>query len=289
MIVLTGAGGFIGSVMLKYLNDRGIDDIAVVDDLPNEHQYKNLLDKKFKCLLSTTDSLDDLNDISAVIHIGADSNTLTKNWSSIYKQNVLSTRNLYKFSKQKSAKFIFTSSAAVYGKGGKPANQYAFSKMISERELEDACILRLFNVYGPNEYHKGRMASTILHWHDQLCANGKLSIFKNSHSFCRDFIYVNDVVSTIYYLLENFKSGIYELGSGQSRTFEEVADLCIKYKGIGSKQYIEMPLDLVDQYQTYTCADIENLKNLGVKTHEFLSIEEGIRQYFSYLDHKTYI
>ena len=185
MIILTGAGGFIGSVMLKYLNKNKITDIILFDDLAQPDQYKNLIGAKFKTIYPHT-IYEKVNinprDISAVIHLGANSNTLEKDWLSIYKTNVQSTRIWNEFCNSNNIPFIFASSAAVYGNGNGPLNHYAFSKQVSEQEI-NAVVLRFFNVYGPNEYHKGRMASTILHWFNEIDQNSTLKIFEGSDQY----------------------------------------------------------------------------------------------------------
>jgi len=283
MIILTGAGGFIGSVVLGYLNSQQITDILIVDDLPYENQYKNLIGKQYKRLLSI-DDVDLTNEnITGVIHIGANSNTLEKNWSSIYASNIESTRKWNTFCKERSIPFIFASSAAIYGNGQGPLNQYAFSKLISENEIEGV-ILRLFNVYGPNEYHKERMASTIFHWVNQLKDNDELKLFINSKQYSRDFIWVEDVAKTIYHFMyRNYQPGIYDLGTGSSIDFETVVDLVISNTNKGIKKFIDMPDDLKEQYQINTVADTKSLIEAGINVEDFIGIEAGIKKYMDYL------
>lgn len=282
MIALTGAGGFIGSVVLGYLNKRGIDDIVLFDDLPYGDQFKNLVGKRYISLHSTDEMFDDFSKISVVIHIGANSSTLERDWSSIYKTNVLSTRMWNAVCKQNNIPFIFTSSAAVYGNSTGPLNHYAFSKSVSENEI-DGVILRLFNVYGPNEYHKGRMASTIFHWYNQLVENNEIRVFENSDRYYRDFVYVEDIARVILHFVENYQPGIYDLGTGHAESFEKLANLVIENHGQGKKNYIEMPQDLKQQYQTYTAADVKKLHDAGFDTSSFLPLDSGVNQYFSYL------
>jgi ADP-L-glycero-D-manno-heptose 6-epimerase len=284
MIVVTGAGGFIGSVLIGYLNRKGISDILIFDDLPLDSQYKNLVGKKFSALYSTREMLDDPTDIEAVIHLGANSNTLEKDWSRIYNSNVLSTRRWYEWCEKNHIPFIFSSSAAVYGNGQGPINHYAFSKWISEQELKEAVVLRLFNVYGPNEYHKGRMASTILHWNAELRKSGSIKVFENSEKYFRDFVWVEDVARTIYHFVENYKPGTYDLGTGNSVDFDSIANIIISSSPLFTKEYVAMPDDLKAQYQKNTRADIQDLKSAGVDVDNFLSIEEGITKYLTYLD-----
>ncbi len=282
MIALTGAGGFVGSVVLGYLNLQGITDVVLFDDLPYADQFKNLSNKKYISLHSTDEMFDNFKDIECVIHIGANSSTLEKDWSSLYKTNVLSTRYWNEVCSKNDIPFIFTSSAAVYGNGQGPLNHYAFSKIVSENEI-NGVVLRLFNVYGPNEYHKGRMASTVYHWYNQLRDSNEIKIFKHSNEYRRDFIWVEDVAKTIFYFIKNYQPGVYDLGQGKSNSFEEVADCLIDSHGSGCRNYINMPNDLQRQYQNNTCADTSNLIKAGIDVDSFLNIEQGIDQYLNYL------
>jgi ADP-L-glycero-D-manno-heptose 6-epimerase len=281
MIALTGAGGFIGSVILKHLNDAGIDDVYVFDDLPQNEQFKNLIGKKYISLHSTDEIVTDIKHFDAVIHFGANSSTLERNWSNIYQTNVVSTRSWHDLCVEHDKKFIFASSAAVYGNGQGPLNHYAFSKLASEQEITNGIVLRLFNVYGPNEYHKGRMASTIYHWFQQLRESGEIKIFQGSNQYYRDFIYVEDVAKIVLHFLQDYQPGIYDLGTGNAVSFEDVADILIGEYGSGIKTYIEMPSDLKSQYQKLTCADIEFLKSAAPVN--FLDIKQGIQTYLKYL------
>ena len=285
MILLTGAGGFIGSVMLGYLNRKGITDVVLFDDLSNETQYRNLVGKRFKSIhphSAFEKTALDTKGIEAVIHIGANSSTLERNWPSIYQTNVLSTRMWNDFCLERTIPFIFTSSAAVYGNGAGPLNQYAFSKQVSEQEITGV-VLRLFNVYGPNEYHKGRMASTIMHWYNQIQTDRKINIFENSNNFRRDFIWVEDVVSTIYHFVKNYRPGVYDLGTGASVDFDSIANIVINECGAGTKCSIVMPEDLKVQYQLETKADISALELAEVRTDLFYEPWQGIKEYCKYL------
>lgn len=288
MIILTGAGGFIGSVVLGYLNSQRVTDIIIVDDLPYENQYKNLIGKQYNRLVSI-DDIDAIDEnITGVIHIGANANTLETNWSSIYATNVKSTRKWNVFCKQRKIPFIFTSSASVYGNGAGPMNRYAFSKLLSENEVEGV-VLRLFNVYGPNEYHKGRMASTILHWFNQIKETEEITIFENSKNYFRDFVWVEDTAKTIYhFMFENYQPGIYDLGSGSSMDFETVADLVISNSNKGKKRFVDMPDDLKKQYQINTLADTKSLTKSGLDVKSFTQVHEGIAAYIDYLAKDRY-
>jgi ADP-L-glycero-D-manno-heptose 6-epimerase len=287
MIVVTGAAGFIGSVIVGYLNKKGYKNIALVDNFSNPDQYKNLLNKEFDVLTIHADELRD-SPIEAIIHFGANSSTLEKNWDSIYSTNVRSTRHWAKLAREKNAKMIFASSAAVYGNGNGPLNLYGFSKLISEKELNDAVCLRLFNVYGPNEYHKGRMASTIFHWFNQLQTDNELKIFQNSNQYYRDFVWVEDVARIVEFFLTNYVPGIYDVGSGTSTSFDELANQLISSLGRGKKQEIAMPTDLKSQYQTGTVADLTALSKIGFNIDQLSNTESGLVQYATYLNNHSY-
>ena len=283
-IALTGAGGFIGSVVLGYLNKQGIDDILIFDDLPHPEQFKNLVNKKFKVLFGS----DDWGvPVDCVIHIGANSNTLDTEWKDYYKSNVISTREWHDWCKMKNIPFIFTSSAGVYGHGNGPVSQYAFSKAVSEGEIDSGVVLRLFNVYGPNEYHKGRMASTPFHWYNQVTETGKLKIFENSVEYYRDFIYVEDVARVIWHFVQNYKPGIYDVGTGCATNFETVASYLLDNVK-GKKKYIPMPEDLYKQYQMWTRADTGALTLAGVDITQFKTVKQGIAEYVDYLKTHRY-
>lgn len=284
-IALTGAGGFIGSVVLGYLNQQGIDDILIFDDLPLSEQYKNIAGKGFKMLFGSEDWG---VPVDCVIHIGANSSTLDKDWQDYYKRNVLSTREWHAWCQLKNIPFIFTSTAGVYGLGdSRPASLYAFSKYVSERELDNCVILRLFNVYGPNEYHKGRMASTAFHWYNQLQDSGKLKLFDDSVNYYRDFIYVEDVAQVIWHFVQNYKPGTYDVGTGAAHNFETVANYMLEQVK-GKKKYIAMPEDLQKQYQTWTKADTSELVQAGVDVTKFRTLKQGLAEYIDYLKAHRY-
>jgi len=288
MIAITGAGGFIGSVVLGYLNQQGITDIRIFDDLPDPRQYKNLVDKKYLSIHSTAELISNCTDLEAVIHLGANANTLETNWMELYKSNVLSTRRWHDLCKAANKKFIWVSSAAIYGNGRGPLNQYAFSKYTLEKECTNGVCLRLFNVYGPNEYHKGRMASTIFHWYNQLSESDNLNIFENSNSYHRDFVWVEDVAKIIAFFIKNYQPGSYDVGSGISTSFNSLADQLIAQLGTGSKTEIPMPEDLKSQYQTDTVADLSGLVRAGYDVETLLDPATGIEKYLEYLKLSKY-
>lgn len=286
MIVLTGASGFVGSRVLAQLNSMGHEDILLFDDLSHGDQFRNLIDKKYKRLYSLDDiPQEDLSNVECVIHCGAISSTLEKDWNKIYKYNVRSTRFWHDLCLENNIKFIFTSSAAIYGNGDGPLNHYAFSKMTSENEMTNGVALRLFNVYGPGESHKGRMSSTPYHWYNQLKERGSLRLFDNSENYFRDFIWVDDVARSICHFIDNYYEGTYELGTGRACSFDDLAKHIIEHVG-GEIEPIHMPDDLKSQYQTYTEAQVDSLINVGIDVDQFIQPREGVKLYCKYLDSK---
>lgn len=286
MIVLTGAGGFIGSVILGYLNRQGVNDVILVDNL-NTDNFMMLNNKQYRKIYLPGEEFD-TSEVTAVIHCGANSNTLEKDWNSLYETNIKSTRYWHDLCLVSNIPFIFFSSAAVYGNDNGPRNLYAFSKQASELEIQQGVILRLFNVYGPNEYHKGRMASTIYHWHKQLTETGVLKIFENSNNYSRDFVYVEDIAKVVNFFLSNYHPGVYDVGSGVSNSFETVADTIIDSVGQGKKEYIVMPNDLKAQYQTSTSSNLVPLQAVGFDIGVFKTIEQGVAEYIEYLNSSSY-
>jgi len=282
MIAITGAGGFIGSVLLGYLNKQGLNDIVLFDDLPYGDQYKNLVNKDYVSLHSAEEMFFNPKGVECVIHLGANASTLERDWSSLYKSNVLSTRNWNKFCTQNDIPFIFASSAAVYGNGNGPLNHYAFSKQQSENEI-NGVVLRLFNVYGPNEYHKGRMASTIYHWYNQIQDTGTIKLFEDSAKYRRDFVYVEDVANVIHYFIANYQPGVYDVGTAESIDFDKLANIVIDACGKGTKEFIPMPDDLKAQYQLETRADHTALYKAGYNTDLFYEPWQGVHEYVKYL------
>jgi ADP-L-glycero-D-manno-heptose 6-epimerase len=244
----------------------------------------NLAGKKYTSLHTYDEPLEQFKNATHVIHIGANSSTLERNLESINRTNIIPTRNWNKFCNDNHIPFIFTSSAAVYGNGNGPLNPYAESKLASEQEI-NAVVLRLFNVYGPNEYHKGRMASTPFHWFHQLRSNNKLEIFEHSNEYQRDFIYVEDVAKIIHHFMDNYKPDVYDVGTGVSCSFEGIADTIIRTTMLGHKAYIPMPEDLQVQYQKNTRANVTKLINAGYNVNDMLAPWDGIPEYIEYLKH----
>jgi len=294
MIIVTGGGGFIGSAMVGYLNSIGRTDVMVIDDMPHADQYKNLVGKKFSIMEQDEQGLlshYSPGDIEAVIHLGAITNTLHNDWASLYKHNVRPTRQLSGLCRELRIPMVFASSAATYGNGIGPLNQYALSKQISETEIsQHSACLKFFNVYGPNEYHKGRMASTILHWYNQIQDTGSIKIFEDSDQYYRDFIYVEDVCRACWHMVENYKPGVYDLGTGKSVNFERVAKELAKHVDQEVYfDYIPMPADLKAQYQTDTKADTTAIAATGFDVDLCRSVAEGVEDYAAYLKGHSYL
>ena len=313
MIVVTGSNGFIGSNLIKGLNNLGHTDIIAVDDHSNPELKENITHCEISDYLEIQEFFDqvktkrfDNQNIEAIFHQGACSNTMEWDSEYLYKNNLLYSKELLKLANRIKIPFIYASSASVYGDGSEfeesienenPINLYAYSKFkfdqIVRQELKknetQIVGLRYFNVYGPQEQHKGNMASVAYHLHNQLKDNDKIKLFEGSHGYGngeqrRDFIYVDDVVKVNLWFLKNKKiSGIFNLGTGRSQTFNDVANAVIDWNKKGIIEYIEFPEKLLDAYQSFTQADITKLRKVGYE-EEFLSVQEGVFRYLSSLE-----
>lgn len=313
MIVVTGSNGFIGSNLIKGLNNLGHTDIIAVDDHSNPELKENITHCEISDYLEIQEFFDqvktkrfDNQNIEAIFHQGACSNTMEWDSEYLYKNNLLYSKELLKLANRIKIPFIYASSASVYGDGSEfeesienenPINLYAYSKFkfdqIVRQELKknetQIVGLRYFNVYGPQEQHKGNMASVAYHLHNQLKDNDKIKLFEGSHGYGngeqrRDFIYVDDVVKVNLWFLKNKKiSGIFNLGTGRSQTFNDVANAVIDWNKKGTIEYIEFPEKLLDAYQSFTQADITKLRKVGYE-EEFLSVQEGVFRYLNSLE-----
>ena len=313
MIILTGGAGFIGSNILKKLNENGNKDILVVDNFDNYAKYKNLINLSFLDFIDKNKFINDLesnkydNQITAILHQGACSSTTELDLNYLIKNNYEYSKKLLKFSIENKIPFIYASSASIYGNYTKffnedksnenPINPYAFSKYLFDNyvrsnvdfKVNKVVGLRYFNVYGPNEEHKKSMASTIYHFNKQLKETNTIRLFGSYDGYengtqKRDFIYVDDCVDTILWFLNNNYSGIYNLGTGAARSFNEVANLIIKWHNLNGKiEYVDFPENLKGSYQSYTRADMNNLFKIGFK-HNFLTLEEGVNLYLNKLN-----
>ena len=315
MIILTGGGGMIGSMIAWHLNTQmNFDDFVIVDDLINEQQENNFNKRKFIEYIAKDDLkkyLSDKKNVSAVIHMGAISATTESNFNRLLQSNIRFSQALWHWCAENKVPFIYASSAATYGDGSvgyddneseldklSPLNAYGYSKHFFDRwvQLELSknqptppqwCGLKFFNVYGPNEYHKGRMASVVFHAFNQFKETNQIKLFKSEHpSYAdgmqvRDFIYVKDAVKIIIFFLNNNNfSGLYNAGTGNAETFKALAEaVLINTKGQPDDiKYIEMPNDLKGKYQYYTQATMNKINSIGFNDN-FMNLKEGVTDY----------
>lgn len=314
MIVVTGGAGFIGSNLVKALCGRGEREVLVVDDLRDGRKFSNLIDADILDYLDKDLFLKrlesgrlSLNNARAVFHLGACSDTTE--WDGRYMMD-----NNYEYSKQllhhcrsHNVAFIYASSASVYGAGRnfqegaeceRPINMYGYSKALfdayARRHMDESgpqvTGLRYFNVYGPGESHKGRMASIAHHLDEQLRASGEVRLFEGCDGYAdgeqlRDFVHVDDVVAVnLWFLDQPLSSGIFNVGSGRCQSFNEVARAVIAWHGRGHIHYVPFPEDLKGRYQSYTEADLSQLRAAGCDV-QFRGVEEGVRDYLDYQHH----
>jgi ADP-L-glycero-D-manno-heptose 6-epimerase len=344
-ILLTGAAGFIGSYMLGYLNRKGFENIIIVDDFSEEEKKTNYKTKRFiekierALLFNWLKSNNPVIDF--VFHLGARTDTAEFDYSIHEKLNVEYSKKIWNYCTDKNIPLVYASSAATYGGGElgykddhdiieklNPLNPYGISKNEFDkwvlRQTHDSRLtthnsqltthdssppfwigLKFFNVYGPNEYHKGRMASMIFHGFNQIQKTGKVKLFR-SHKpeykdgeQLRDFIYVEDVSKVMYWIMNEsakglmsndsgltsndsrLKTGLYNLGTGKARTFNDLALATFRAMTKGEViEYIEMPEDIRDKYQYYTEADMTKLRKAGYE-EDFFTLEDGVKEYVS--------
>ncbi len=306
MIIVTGGAGFIGSNLIKGLNSIGIDEIIVVDNLTNSQKHRNLNTLKFSDYVDKTDFINSLNNfknykIEAIFHQGACSDTMEKNGKYMMNNNYDYSKTLLEFAIENGARFIYASSASVYGDGVNgfkedekceyPLNVYAFSKFLFDRYVRKLINrvnvqivgLRYFNVYGPQETHKGRMASVVYHFHNEILDDGTIKLFEGSWDFRRDFVFVEDVIDVNLFFLNNAElKGIYNCGTGEAEPFLKIAEIMQKLYDNVRIEFIKFPDELKDKYQTFTQADISLLKSIGYDK-EFTPLEDGVRRYVDIL------
>jgi ADP-L-glycero-D-manno-heptose 6-epimerase len=321
MIVITGAAGFISSCLISKLNDNGFTDIVAVDDFSNSLKLRNWNTKKIRCTLERKLFFDWLKDnqqqVEFIFHLGARTDTTEFNKQIFDELNLNYSKAIWHACVQYHIPLVYASSAATYGSGEfgyndneslipqlKPLNPYGDSKndfdnwaLTQEKKPFFWAGLKFFNVYGPNEYHKGRMASVIFHAYHQIRETGQMKLFKshrnhfNDGEQMRDFIYVKDVVDVCYFLMHHRKnSGIYNVGSGKARSFNNLVKQTFLSLGvIENIEYIDMPADIRETYQYFTEANMEKLKNIGYHC-TFHSLEEGIDDYIkNYLSTNHYL
>jgi len=320
MIVVTGAAGFIGSYLVSFLNQKEEENIIIVDDFQYAEKNKNLEGKKFKQQIERSEFIEwfenNAEEVDFVFHIGARTDT-TEFDSSIFDElNVSYSQAVWRICAQHSIGLVYASSAATYGLGEFgyvddhdvvekliPLNPYGDSKNDFDKwALKQTdqppfwCGLKFFNVYGPNEYHKGRMASVIFHAFNQITATSAMKLFQSHNPDYkdgeqkRDFIYVWDLVNVCHWMSENRpENGLYNLGSGTARTFLDLVNSTFKAMGKESKiSFIPTPEDIRDKYQYFTEADMNKLKSAGYP-YPFHTLEEGVEDYVKkYLSEHNY-
>lgn len=315
MIIVTGGAGFIGSNIIRALNERGINDILLVDSLANGHKMHNIADLNIADYMDKAEFLDSLsqpkflNKVIAIFHQGACSATTEWNGHYVMQNNYDYSKKVLQASISKNIPFIYASSASVYGMGEhgfsvareceRPINMYAYSKFQFDQyvrsllpETKNQIVgLRYFNVYGPREQHKGSMSSTAYHFNNQLLTGNQVRLFEGYDGYAdgeqqRDFVYVDDVVAVNLWFFDNMdKRGIFNVGTGRAETFNTMANAVITWHKRGEITYIPFPDHLKGAYQSYTKADISGLRAAGYDK-EFLTVTEGVTRYLDWLNKK---
>jgi len=309
MVILTGGAGFIGSAFLSKLNSEGITDILVVDELGEDEKWKNLLGKEFSDYLHKDQFLEliennKIEKADCVIHMGACSSTTERDAEFMMQNNFRYTKTLAKWAIKNNARFIYASSAATYGDGEhgfsdtmehfnklNPLNVYALSKQLFDLwairtgAVDKMTGIKFFNVFGPNEYHKESMSSVVFKAFHQIKEKGSMGLFKSYRDDFkhgeqkRDFIYVKDCCEVMWWFMQNQTTGIFNLGTGKPRSWNDLAKAVFSALGKPEKiKYIEMPDTLKEKYQYYTAAEMQKLKDAGCE-HEFMSLEDGVADY----------
>ncbi len=316
-IVVTGGAGFIGSNVVEALNQRGENKIIIVDHLKEGIKWKNLIGLKFLDYLDKDDFLNFIEkghfkEISAIIHLGACSDTTVKDLHYLYLNNYKYSQKLTLFALENDITFIYASSAATYGNGAlgfsddenfipklKPLNPYGFSKQLFDLWLyyngllNKVVGLKYFNVFGEREFHKGEMRSVVLKAYEQIKKEGKVRLFKSYHpdykdgEQLRDFIYVKDAVEVTLFFLENPQiKGIFNVGTGKARSFKDLVLAVFSALNLPPNiEYIDMPESLKKQYQYFTQADITKLRKVGYNKSMW-ELEEAVKNYVNWLENQ---
>ena len=316
-IVVTGAAGFIGSVFVQYLNEQGLDQLLLVDDFGVEAKRKNWESKQFIKVIERqaflTQLEEDIYNTDVIVHLGARTDTTEFNYAIHEALNLEYSKALWHYATHKNIPLIYASSAATYGAGEhgyddrhdiinslEPLNPYGvskneFDKWAIAQPSSPPCWtgLKFFNVYGPNEAHKGRMASVIFHSFNQIQSTGVVKLFKSHRpdfkdgQQLRDFIYVKDLVAVIDWMMHamlagqwaNEKNGLYNLGTGKARTFYDLAANTFIAQSLEPNiEFVDMPEDIRDKYQYFTEANMSKLRTAGY-SKPFTSLEEGVKDY----------
>jgi ADP-L-glycero-D-manno-heptose 6-epimerase len=320
MIILTGGAGFIGSCFLWKLNQEGMRDVLVVDHLEKDEKWKNLIGKSYYDYIQKGDFFNavvsrQVPKPQAIVHLGACSSTTFTDTNYYIKNNYEYSKALALWAFELNVPFIYASSAATYGAGEsgydddlskikdlKPLNMYGYSKqmfdlwLLHNNYMNKATGIKFFNVFGPNEYHKGDMRSVICKNYDEVLQKGLIKLFKSyddkyhDGGQLRDFIYIKDVVEAMYFLFKNpSKTGIFNLGTGKSRTWNDVARSM--FTAVGKSEninYIDMPDYLKSSYQYFTEANINSLTAAGYNK-SFMELEDSVKDYCAYLKNKSYL
>ena len=312
MHIVTGGAGFIGSNVVQALTERGCDDVVVVDDLTDGHKFVNISDLNIADYLDKYDFIDRLSadkkfakGIAAILHLGACSETTEWDGRFMMQNNYSYSQKLLHHCLENKAQFIYASSAAVYG-GAKefvedplfenPLNVYGYSKIQFDRYVRRVAAnaesqvvgLRYFNVYGPREQHKGSMASVAFHFNNQIREEGVANLFMGTDSYgdgeqLRDFVYIDDISNVNLWFLDNPSvSGIFNAGTGRAQSFNDVANAVIQWHGKGKIRYVPFPDHLRGAYQSFTQADLTQLRQSGCDV-EFRPVEEGVKNYLDQL------
>ena len=309
-IVVTGAAGFIGSCLLQRLHELNYENLIAVDDFSKQEKNCNLEHKSFVTKVSRTEFFSWLeangNAVKFILHIGARTDTTETNWELLDELNLSYTQQVWENCVLYNIPLIYASSAATYGNGEfgyvdshsiveklNPLNLYGVSKnefdkwaLQQEEEPPFWAGLKFFNVYGPNEYHKKRMASVIWHAFHQIQETSKVKLFRSHNpnfedgKQLRDFVYVKDVINVIAFLMKTQpKSGLYNVGTGHARSFLDLAKATFAAMGkTECIEFVDMPMDLREKYQYYTQAKMDKLIDVGYN-QPFTSLEDGVRDY----------
>ena len=308
-IIVTGGAGFIGSCIVRTLNDAGYTDIIVVDNICSTDKWRNLINKKYTEYISRNDFLVKLPEfsgkVSHVFHMGACSATTERDFDFLYNNNFRFTKELWKFCTDEKIAFYYASSAATYGDGAcgfddktdisvlRPLNGYGYSKQLFDLWVEKQitapaqhCGFKFFNVYGPNEYYKGSMASVIFHSFNKISETGQMELFKSYKEGyedgmqLRDFVYVKDLCKVMIFMMKHPDiNGRFNLGTGKARSFYDLCANTFAAMGLTANiKFIDMPESLRPKYQYFTKADMSKLRSVGYD-EPFYSLEDGIKDY----------
>ena len=310
MIVITGAAGFIGSALVWRLNQLGKNNIIIVDELGKDEKWKNLVALDFEDFINKDVFIEKIESglnfkIDAIIHMGANSSTTEKDADHLLGNNFEYTKRLALYCINKNVRFIYASSAATYGDGNLgfddnnelckklyPLNMYGYSKnlfdvwALKKNMLDKIAGIKYFNVFGPNEYHKGDMRSVVNKAFKQIQETGRVKLFKSRNKDYkdgeqkRDFIYVKDAVDmTLFFLDHKDKNGLFNVGSGKARTWNDLVTALFNAMGKPVNiEYIDLPDHLADKYQYFTEANLDKIKKAGY-TQKLSSLEEGVTDY----------